>query len=214
MEKRYLANQTNNLNFEVRNFLYVKDGAMDAMTCEKIIKEFEDNYDKFTVETGSSEGKDQFSEGKLGRNDYQLFLPRCLDWLLPDIQECIFEGLHEYASVVASAGQSTFVSSVAKIQKTPVHGGYSVWHTEQGPSGSASRGLVWAIYLNDVEEGGETEFLYQHERVKAKQGRLVIWPAGVTHPHRGNPPYSNEKYIVTGWFNYPEVDYWAPEYER
>jgi hypothetical protein len=50
-----------------------------------------------------------------------------------------------------------------------------------------------------VQEGGETEFLYQHMRVKPEQGTLVIWPAAFTHTHRGNPPLSNEKYIVTGW---------------
>ena len=51
----------------------------------------------------------------------------------------------------------------------------------------------------DRDEGGETEFLYQSMRVKPKQGTLLIWPAAFTHTHRGNPPLSNEKYIVTGW---------------
>jgi len=58
---------------------------------------------------------------------------------------------------------------------------------------------TWMVYLNDVEEGGETEFLYQHKRLKPEQGTLVIWPASFTHTHRGNPPLSNDKYIVTGW---------------
>jgi hypothetical protein len=55
------------------------------------------------------------------------------------------------------------------------------------------------LYLNDVEDGGETEFLYQRMRVKPKQGTLLIWPAGFTHTHRGNPPLSNNKYVITGW---------------
>ena len=29
---------------------------------------------------------------------------------------------------------------------------------------------------------------------------MVIWPAYFTHLHRGNPPISNEKWIVTGWY--------------
>lgn len=206
-----MANEANNLDYTIKNFLYVKDNALDAMTCEKIIKEFDENWDRFSQTTTASEGKDQFSDGRLGRDDYQLFLPSCLDWLFNDINECAFEGLQDYSSVIGSASKSTFVSSVAKLQKTPVGGGFSTWHHEQGPARSSGRALVWAIYLNDVEEGGETEFLYQHERVKAKQGRLVIWPAGITHPHRGNPPYSNEKYIATGWFSYPEIDYWVGE---
>jgi hypothetical protein len=58
------------------------------------------------------------------------------------------------------------------------------------------------MYLNDVEHGGETEFLYQKRRVSAKTGRVVIWPAGYTHVHRGNPPLSGEKYLLTGWLEF------------
>ena len=55
------------------------------------------------------------------------------------------------------------------------------------------------VYLNDVEEGGETEFLYQQLKIKPSKGRVVIWPGSFTHLHRGNPPMST-KYIATGWF--------------
>jgi len=58
------------------------------------------------------------------------------------------------------------------------------------------------IYLNDVEEGGETEFLYYARRIKPTQGTLLIWPAYFTHAHRGNPPLSNTKYIITGWIEF------------
>ena len=58
------------------------------------------------------------------------------------------------------------------------------------------------LYLNDVKEGGETEFLYQHKRYQPKEGTLLIFPAGFTHTHRGNPPISNDKYIVTGWLEF------------
>jgi hypothetical protein len=59
--------------------------------------------------------------------------------------------------------------------------------------------MAFTIYLNDVEEGGETEFLYQSIRVKPKKGRIVIWPSGFPFIHRGNPPISGEKYLITSW---------------
>ena len=68
---------------------------------------------------------------------------------------------------------------------------------------NASRTLVFTIYLNDVEEGGETEFLHQSVRVKPETGRIVIWPAGFPYVHRGNPPISGEKYILTSWMLFP-----------
>ena len=61
------------------------------------------------------------------------------------------------------------------------------------------RALVYSVYLNDVEEGGETEFLHFSKRVKPKTGRIVIWPAGFPYLHRGNPPLSGTKYILTSW---------------
>ena len=61
--------------------------------------------------------------------------------------------------------------------------------------------LTALCYLNDVEEGGELEFLYQSKRIKPRQGDFVLWPAGYTHHHRGNPPLKGEKYIYTGWLD-------------
>jgi len=88
-----------------------------------------------------------------------------------------------------------------KLQKTPIGGGFHNFHHEQGgrKHDNLNRILVVMTYLNDVKEGGETEFLDQNIRVSTKRGRSVLWPAYFTHPHRGNPPLSNEKYILTGW---------------
>ena len=63
------------------------------------------------------------------------------------------------------------------------------------------RVLAYSIYLNDVEEGGETEFLYQSVRVKPVKGRMVIWPAYFPFVHRGNPPLKGEKYLLTSWLS-------------
>ena len=87
-----------------------------------------------------------------------------------------------------------------KIQKTLPTEGYHVWHLEHGKGfDNEPRAFVFSIYLNDVEEGGETEFLHFSKRVKPKTGRIVIWPAGFPYVHRGNPPLSNKKYILTSW---------------
>jgi len=87
-----------------------------------------------------------------------------------------------------------------KIQKTLPTEGYHVWHIEHGQGFDMEpRAFVFSVYLNDVEEGGETEFLHFSKRVKPKKGRIVIWPAGFPYLHRGNPPLSGEKYILTSW---------------
>jgi hypothetical protein len=95
------------------------------------------------------------------------------------------------------------ITDHVKIQKTLPSQGYHVWHTERhGEINGIKRILAYTIYLNTVEEGGETEFLYQSQRVKPVKGRIVIWPANFPYVHRGNPPLSGEKYIATSWINY------------
>lgn len=86
-----------------------------------------------------------------------------------------------------------------KIQKTKPTEGYHIWHAENSGGKSIKRFLVWTLYLNDVSEGGETEFLNQSLRVPPTTGTVCVFPAYFTHLHRGNPPLSNTKYIATGW---------------
>ena len=52
------------------------------------------------------------------------------------------------------------------------------------------------IHLNDVTEGGETDFLYK--KVKPTTGKLVIFPSTWTSLHRGLE--CKDKYVITGTF--------------
>jgi hypothetical protein len=89
-------------------------------------------------------------------------------------------------------------------------GGYHHWHSEIYPQNascdSLHRVLLWMVYLNDVDEGGETEFLYQGRKIAPRKGRLVIAPAGFTHTHRGNVAVSGDKYIATSWILYQRAE--------
>jgi len=89
-----------------------------------------------------------------------------------------------------------------KLQRTVPGKGYHVWHCESADLASARRIILFFMYLNDCEEGGETEFLYQHRRIIPKRGRLVFAPAYWTHIHRGNPPLKSEKYMINGWIEF------------
>lgn len=90
----------------------------------------------------------------------------------------------------------------AKMQKTLPQQGYHNWHMEHSCQIDSYRSiLAWGLFLNDVEEGGELEFLYQSKRIKPQQGDFVLWPSGFTHQHRGNPPLTGVKYIYTGWID-------------
>lgn len=90
-------------------------------------------------------------------------------------------------------------------------GGYHHWHSEHYPhpqdpeQRSLHRVLLWLVYLNDVERGGETEFYYQQARVKAQKGSLVLSPCTFTHTHRGGIPESGDKYVLASWILYKDA---------
>ena len=92
--------------------------------------------------------------------------------------------------------------SGTNIQFYPKNGGFKIWHTERSNIKNSKRALVFMTYLNDIDDGGETEFLYQKIKIKPKKGLSLIWPSDFTHTHRGIPSPTEEKMIVTGWLNF------------
>ena len=92
--------------------------------------------------------------------------------------------------------------------------GYLNWHSERSVHLTHQRALTFMTYLNDVEDGGGTEFKYQGLRHNAKKGKTLIWPSDFTHTHRGQKSETQEKYITTGWFNHVDVAFIRGEISR
>lgn len=62
---------------------------------------------------------------------------------------------------------------------------------------TSNRYLVFLWYLNDVLEGGETDFPDLGLRVGARAGRLLVFPPYWMFQHAGLPAKSNDKYILS-----------------
>jgi hypothetical protein len=84
-----------------------------------------------------------------------------------------------------------------QMQRTKV-GEYYRWHNDFCVFTQGVRIATFIFYLNDVYEGGETEFV-DGTLIKPERGKLIIFPAYWNYHHQGRPPISNTKYIVTGW---------------
>lgn len=72
-------------------------------------------------------------------------------------------------------------------------------HTDSGPG--SQRIFSALLYLNDVEEGGETYFNRFDIAVKPRAGRLVLFPANFIYEHEARTPKSNDKFALVTWFN-------------
>lgn len=90
-------------------------------------------------------------------------------------------------------------------------GGYHLWHSEIHPLDALGetlhRCLLVQVYLDDVEDGGETELYYQRRSITPRRGRVLIAPAGFTHTHKGHVPRSGDKHIVTTWLLFQRAEW-------
>jgi hypothetical protein len=198
MTKKISNKKTVNIN----NFIGVYDNYITKEECNKAIKLYEDQ-NKFN----KTVNRIVFERASiLKKQDQQFFAaPDNIDIWWESLKPMILNfdiALKHYAenTGASDAYGVPFHFTSLKIQKTYPTEGYHVWHIEHGKGDSNEpRAFVFSIYLNDVKDGGETEFLHFSKRVKPKTGRIVIWPAGFPYVHRGNPPLSGEKYILTSW---------------
>jgi hypothetical protein len=60
--------------------------------------------------------------------------------------------------------------------------------------------LAWILYCTSLPDGG-TDFHWQEHQEEAEKGKLLIFPAGLSHIHRGQVSQTRGKTIATGWIN-------------
>jgi len=187
----------------INNFIGVYDNYITKEECNKAIQLYEDQ-NKFN-NTINRLGFEKSSV--LQKQDQQFFAAQNnIDIWWEELKPMIFNfqiAWNYYTKTVGAIDAydgNIFNFTSLKIQKTLPTEGYHVWHIEHGKGfDNSPRAFVFSVYLNDVEEGGETEFLHFSKRIKPKTGRIVIWPAAFPYLHRGNPPLSGEKYLLTSW---------------
>tara|TARA_R110002153_G_scaffold264569_1_gene426533 strand:+ start:100 stop:717 length:618 start_codon:yes stop_codon:yes gene_type:complete len=191
--------------------IYTSSQSFPSELCKLTIKTFEDRN---KINPSKTYGNEQMLP--LSRTDEQIYLDDLdkdvyvndLDLynemgdlkILQGVNHYLDIAIGEYLQIFESLQNVCLRSIRQKVQKTTKGGGYHVWHHEQMTPETCDRVLAWTIYLNDVEEGGETEFLYQSQRIKPVQGKISIFPAHFNYAHRGNPPLTGDKYIITGWY--------------
>jgi hypothetical protein len=193
------------------DFVYVEDNVLTEETCQNAIEAF-----LLAEKCGTSYSRKP-EEVRLRKDlacDFNGILSLCPTGVMTLVTQQIHNRIHNYITKYANGMVNTAVlpedaqyplhPTGHKMQRTLPSEGYHMWHSENSNLINKSRAFSWILYLNDVEQGGETEFLYLSKRVQPKAGRILIFPAGFTHAHRGNPPLSGEKYIATGWVEYAE----------
>ena len=136
-----------------------------------------------------------------------------------DLKKPKFEILKQYISELHKCfldyqNQWPFLKTMLKtvyvpsfnIQKYSRGGHFASLHSERTTLNTLHRLFAWMTYLNDVSDGGQTNFSHYGIKIKPEIGKTLIWPAEWTHAHTGEILKSGTKYIVTGWIHFPISD--------
>ena len=180
------AVQGNPPEFDITDFIGVFPDAVEPTFCDYLCQ---------YVDQASQVAPRNFTHVKDKQICLDAFSPGEAKGLMEYVNGCLFYYINE----VSYLTNFSYISALFLLQKTEPTQGYHMFHGENINWNVSDRTLAWMVYLNDVEEGGETEWLYQQRKIKPEKGTVVIWPGSFTHLHRGNPPMS-EKYIATGWY--------------
>lgn len=134
-------------------------------------------------------------------NDLKNIKFKCLKDYIEELYNCYIDYQNQWP-FVKSLTENIHIG-VFNIQKYSSGDHFSKIHTERSGIKNLHRLFAWMTYLNDVDDGGITNFSHYDIRIKPEIGKTLIWPAEWTHAHNGEIINSGVKYIVTGWIHFP-----------
>ncbi len=162
-------------------------------SCDKLINYFENNVDKAT--------KGTYGDKELNNLEISVTIINKEDFF--NLGECLINGINHFKMQYPYL--DTHITSWAPVPSAQLcryepNNYYSTIHCENdGSIQHLKRVFAWMFFLNDIKEGGGTEFILQDYVAKPKAGDFYIWPAYWSHFHRGVNAPKERKYILTGW---------------
>ena len=188
------------------NLIRVYDDVVDEESCERMIKMFEDSKDTQPVKLDDGDNSISFT---------QLTMVEHKEW--ESVQAGMLEVFQAYImrynidlTLKSKQWPETYGYEAIRMKRY-LDNDYDRFdpHVDVLNYETARRFLAFFIYLNDVEEGGETEFVnlykpgtYVPFKVEAQRGRLLMFPPLWPWYHAGRKPISNKKYIIHSYCHY------------
>ncbi len=178
------------LNHYIRSY----ENALSADFCDRVVNLFE---------TGSSKPQRNGAAVRSGLSEsnwLELDLSQCTEF---NFRNVVLNCLRHYKSVYEKdcgirPALPEPLDLAPLIVKRYDPGGTDRFQPHYDAIGPvASRYMVFLWYLNDVDQGGETEFVDLGIKSAARKGKLLMFPPYWMYRHAGLPPVSNPKYILS-----------------
>lgn len=185
--KEHYINKSNN---------FIAGWYIDDQLCDELIDYHTASNNKFLgstyqgVDNSVKESTDVLLEAGPLANKYIKYLYKVTDLYVEKYSYCNAYGPWNIGEPI-------------QIQHYKINQAFYGWHCERVNTHPilVARHLVFMTYLNTITDGGETEWFYQNIKIKPEKGLTLLWPPEWTFTHRGIPSPTQDKYVITGWYN-------------
>lgn len=187
-----------NLESFFTKFIHTVSFTVSSKTCSEIIDKFDNTVD-YMKRDDSLMSCNMILINENDQSWNQIYI---------DIKELVVKSFKEYINIIPNAWCPNEVMIIPDIRLNKYEknrGHFNQWHSDHYFDATLREKLdklpittSFIIYLNDVSNGGETEFL-QGAKIRPSIGKIILFPAAFPYLHRGIIPRSDDKYILNGW---------------
>ena len=189
------------------NHIKVYDDVIDEVSCKMLIEKFEDSHEYFQT-IHQEDGDERISFEQIILMDHE-------EW--ESVQKGMVEVFQDYIlhyKIDCKIGPKCWPEKYGFEQlrmKRYLANDYDRFdpHVDVLDYSTSRRFLAFFIYLNDVDKGGETEFInitkpgtYMPYLIQPKRGQLLMFPPMWPWPHAGLKPISGMKYLIHSYCHY------------
>ena len=190
------------------NFIQVYDDVIDEDSCQMLIDKFESSEDQYE-EVRQAERDEAIAFKQINLVTHHEDWKSVSAGAMEMFQDYIMTYIHD-CKIMPKQWPTTYGYEALRIKRYE-NNDYDRFdpHVDVMNYETARRFLAFFVYLNDVDEGGETVFLsinrpgtYIPIKIKPKVGRLLMFPPTWQYYHAGLKPVSGKKYLLSSYCHY------------
>lgn len=171
----------------------VYPGVLAADACAELIDGFEDRVGQQLIHTNDGFRFAELNITQHWHEAHELAFAALLPW---------FEQYTRDLGIDSRQWPAELAFEELRIKRYRPGGDEFTDHVDVMDHSSARRFVAALLYLNDVDEGGETEFPLWGQSIIPRAGSLLLFPPLWPWLHAGRPPVSKPKHILSTYLHY------------
>ena len=188
----------------LRDLIWTKPESITRSQCASCIEWFwnnEDLHQQGQIYGGDNSITNASLHTKLDRKNTIQAYPSPDDPISDFMTDVMTDGWKQYSKTLPTPQGQPMSFSDYSVRVYYKGQGKFLEHVDQSAGPNVIRTFGIILYLNTVDDGGETDFMDYKLKIKPEAGKLVIFPCNYLFRHEGTVPLSEDKYIITSFLN-------------